>query len=737
MSAAARWGTAALVAALATGGTATPAHADLIFTPLFTYLLTAAGVSATAIAFGTTTWVSLLSGVATIAFGAGVMILLTPKPPKPETGAVPIQQAIPARIFAFGRVRLSGATVFAESLARTLYRVHALTGHPIIGFVGWYLHDDRVTLNEDGTIVDTGGDKRYSYAYAVKLEGRTGDVPEAAYADLVAASGDVWTENHRGDGCASLMMRCNPVKAKSFTDAYPYGPPQPSAVIDAAKVFDPRDVNQSWDDPSTWGNAGYDNPIIQLIFWECFSPYGTRRDYQASVLPVLAHWIGEADICDEMVAVKSGGTEKRYRAAWWGDTERHDPRAGRQNILHACDGWMVERGDKTIMVWVGKYRAPTVVLTDDDICGWSWQSSVPNNERAEMMTAKYTSPENGYTSVETDPVMLDNGPISSDQRRTASYDLTSTQSTGQASRLLRREVKRYGEDIRGSIDLRLSGLDAVYERWIYLDVSIPRLAGRVIENRRPTISIMKGMCQIEYIGSGPHIDAYSPVTDESAPPYVPTRPQDVGLPIPVVVSAVAVQVEAGATVSIWIEVTIDAPQKNGADDTTLTYGLRWRRVGDEAWVSSVVEEYDIVNHLIVLSTGLVAAGTTYEVEVASIGASGTYSDWAEPTEVSTDPASVAPDSPGLSIVPGSGSAVATITTPNSPNVTAVRLWRAAGGSPFSAATDVSGEIFCSPNQVVSHTDSPIAAGAWSWWATSENTYGTRSTPTGPVNATVS
>lgn len=731
-----RWSLPLALAALFVIGSAAPASADPIFTPLFTFLLTTAGVSATAVAFGTTTWVSLLSGVASVAFGVGVMMLLTPKPPKPETGQIPIQQPIPARIFAYGRNRIGGATVLAEEVDGTLVRVHTIAGHRILGFVAWYFNDDRITIDGDGHVVGSGGDRRYWYGGNVRVLWRLGLVPETAYSQIVSIMGGGWTSSHRGDGCASFALLCAAVKAKAFSVIYPYGAPQASAVFDGAPIFDPRDPAQSWDDPSTWGASGYDNPALVLIHWECFSPFGTGRDYSSAVLPVLDQWIAEADICDEAMPLKAGGTEKRYTCNFWGDTERHDPRAGRQAILQTCDGWMVERGDGTIVLRVGKYRTPTVTLTDDDIAGWAWQSSPPNAERYELMSARYCSPDNGYSTVETDQRALDNGSLAADQRRVTSLDLAGVQSTGQASRLLKRETLRYAETVRGSLDLRLSALDALYERWIYLDVSIPRLAGRVIENRRPILSITKGRCRLEYIGSGEGIDDYDPTSDESAPPYVPTRPTISGLPIPVVTTAVAEQVSSGSTITTTIDVTIEAPTKNGSDRTDLAYAVRWQRSGSAAWAQSQVDDYTISAHLITLTTDVVATGTSYSVQVAAIAPNGTTGPWCDAVTVSTAPSSTAPTSPGLAVSPGAGVATATIAAPNSANVSAVRLWRAVGGGTFSAASDVAGLKYCTANQTITVADHP-AAGSWSYWATAENTYGTASTPTGPVTVTVS
>lgn len=716
---------------------ATPAHADPIFTPLFTTLLTSAGVSATAVAFGTTTWVALLSGIATVALGLGLAMLLTPKPPKPEDGQVAVQQPVSPQIYGYGRARIAGAIVFKETNGSRLFHVSALTGHTIIGFVSWWLNDDQVTLAADGLVSVAGSDGRYGTS--VWLHGRVGNAPEAPYWPLIDSMPGYWTTAHRGDHCASLLLICGGVQSKEFAKVYPYGPPQPSAVIDLIRVYDPRVPGQVWNDPGTWTTSGYDNPALALLHFECFSDYGMHRDFATAVLPVLSEWIAEANICDEQVPLRAGGTEPRYRLGGWTTTEQSDPRGTRVQILQACDGWFVERGDGTIILRVGKYRAPTVELTDDDIAGWSWQSGLSNDDRGEWLVAKYTSPANGYSTVDTDGTALDNGPIALGQNRTINLDLPWVQSTGQASRLKKREAIRYAETVRGQLELRLSALNALYERWVKVSdtCSVPRLRGRVIENRRPVIALMDGKSTLDFIGSGPQIDDYDPTVDESAPPSVPTRPSQTGAPVPANVAAVAEEVGTSGSVQIYIDVSFDAPQTGSDDRTDLSYDVQWRLVGASSWDHVLVSDIVISAHRITISTSLVAAGSSYEVRVASVSGGGAYSAWSTVVPVSTATASVAPASPvSLSVSTVSGHPRVAWTAPNSPNVSKCRVWRAPAGGTFTLATSVSGALTATANQAMTWDDAAAGSGTWLYWVTAENSAATASSPSGPVSITI-
>lgn len=718
-----------------------PAAADLIFTPIFTVLLATVGIEATAIAFGSTTWVALLSGIATIALGIGLALLMTPKPPRPDDGHTAIQQSIPPVVYGYGRARVAGGVVLKEARDNILHMITAIAGHEIIGIVTYYLHDDAVEV-VDGQVAAVA-DGRYagegwlSYGSNVHLESRLGAAVETPYAHAVLSLPEIWTNEHRGDGVASVYMRAISPSAGDFGRIFPYGPPQPSVVADLARVFDPRDPAQAWDDPTTWTSAGYDNPALALLHYECFSPFGALRPYEVAVLPILDLWIEEANICDEPVPLKAGGTERRYRLSGWTDTERTDVRGTRAQILQTCDGWFVERGDGTIRLIVGKYRAPTVEITDDDIVDWSWQSSLADSERYERMLAKYNSPDNGYSTVDTDSVPLDNGARAAPKARTAPLDLPWVAWTGQASRLLRREVSRYHEPVRGRLGLRLSGLNALYERWVYVNSSVPRLRGVVIENRGPRLSITEGRCAVDFISSGPHVDVYDPMTDESRPPALVTRPDNAVQPVPVIHSAVAEASLVSGVQVVYIAVVIAAPTYDtGIVRTDLNFALRWRVASKTVWSKLVITDYDVVSDEVALETGHLIPGTTYVVEVASIASNGTYSAWCEPVEVSTSVSTLAPAAPSdLSGIGGLHAATLSWTAPNVSIVAACRIWRAATGSSFGSATDVSGPIFCSANQALTFVDHPLAGG-WTYWATAETAGAISSTPSPSVTVTV-
>ncbi|MBN9054240.1 MAG: hypothetical protein J0H80_10790, partial [Rhizobiales bacterium] len=191
----------------------------------------------------------------------------------------------------------------------------------------------------------------------------------------------------------------------------------------------------------------------------------------------------EANICDEDIPRASGGTEKRYECNGW-DTTENGPKAATNAILAACDGWICERGDGALLFTVGKFREDRVaVLTDADIIGHQIQYDVLFEDAINRLVPKFTYPATDYTTSDTDffedtAAQLEDGRILSED---ANYQWV--HQWRQARRLGKRDWLRLRQKVKGTLDVRLSGLDAIYARWVRVETPnrLPRLNGKLIE----------------------------------------------------------------------------------------------------------------------------------------------------------------------------------------------------------------------------------------------------------------
>jgi hypothetical protein len=477
---------------------------------------------------------SLVAGLIFTVGSTLLSFLLAPKPDVPA-GTIPFKQPIPPRGFGYGRTRVTGnqGTMLLEAAGGNggkLLNVQALLSHPCHAFVDYYLHEDRVTLTGD-LIANTDGSKKYG-GDKVHAFTRLGAVPETAIAEMTGAqiTDSPWTSAHRGDGITYFGFVFSDADEDSQAKKFPFGRPIPSAVLDAALLYDPRDAAQDPDDDSTW--VWSDNPVLAILHFLCFSEFGYQRDYATAILPHVASWEAAADHCDGLVALDAGGSEKRYRLGGNATTET-SPRAVLGQMLATCDGWLVDRGDGGIDIRVGVFEEPDIILTDDDIVGFDIPYGVADEEAVNRLDITFTDSQNKYVETEVDPWQDEADQAARGALREHRFELSWVQSWTQARRLGKREFTRLQEPLRGTLDLRLEAIDACYQRWIRVQsATIPQLADIVIENRKAHLSLLAGAVRIGFLGSGAAIDDWTPATDEGTAPSAPAAPANQELPEP-------------------------------------------------------------------------------------------------------------------------------------------------------------------------------------------------------------
>ncbi|MQX77513.1 hypothetical protein [Sinorhizobium medicae] len=657
-------------------GSTTSLYSEVLFDPIFTPIFTAVlGSGGFAIGATTISYASIASAIATTAISIGLQALMaqTPKPPKPEDGRSPLNQAIPFRTYAVGRTRLAGARMMWEAVGSNLYSVQAIAGHKIKSFNRFYLNDDEVTVVGDVvTPLTTGG--RYGAGSAnVRLYTRLGDNPETPYSELVSALGadGIWTNAHRGDGQASLAMRAHNADAQDQQTAFPYGAPSPSVEIDGAYCWDFRDPAQDPADQSTW--TWTRNSAVICAWHLCFNEFGFGLDYTKALLPVIDLWKEEADVCDELVPLKGGGTERRYECNGW-DTTENGPKSGLNAILSTCDGHLVARGDGARILTVGKFReSRTATLTDADIVGHQIQYDVLFEDECNRLVPKFTYPATNYTSCDTDFFEDTAAQLSAGRVLTQEGSYEWCHQWRQARRLGKRDWLRLRQKVKGSLDVRLSGINAVYARWVRLETPnrLPRLDGKLLENRRSVLALTKGGFSMDFVEQPDGIDDWNPTTEEGQQPPVPPAVNASNIPTPVIN---LIQAKASNN-SVYIRVVVIDP----ADDSFIPV-VRYR-VADigagtpGAWIEQPFPGADPSGGYINLNTNTVPVDQELEVQVAFKASNGKYSNWSVTEEVTS---TADPTPPGIVTSPsatgGVGTATFNWTAPNSSNYAGAKIY---------------------------------------------------------------
>lgn len=686
---------------------------DPIFTPLFTALLGSGGFT---IGSAFISYASIATAIATTALTIGLQALMAPKPPKAEDGKFPLRQPIPYRIWGVGRNRTSGAFMLWESNGPNLFAVQALRGHRITSVNRFWLHDDEVTVPPGGGVASSGTER---YGGNVGIFYRLGLATETAYDFVVAAfsGAGLWTNDHRGDGQASLAMYASAEKQKDQVKRFPYGIPMVSVETDDAACWDPRDPAQDPDDPDTW--EWTQNTALQIIWWLCFSEFGFRLDYRKAILPVVDMWIEEADICDEAVALAGGGTEKRYESNLW-DTTENDPKAALNALLAACDGHLVNRGDGARILTVGKFReSRCVTLTDRDIVGHRIDYDVLFEDEINRLVPKFNYPATDYSTTDTDFFEDTFAQVKAGRILSAEADYRAVQQWRQARRLGKREWLRARQKARGQLDIRLSGINSIYARWARMEtpIRLPRLDGKLIENRRSILAITKGGFTMDIIQHPDDIDVWNPSEDEGQQPPVPGVPTATGVVTPVI-NLVQAKSNAG---SVYLRVVIIDPE-----DASLTPTVHYRLVDNGtgnpgAWVEQQFSDASPSGGFVELNTNVVPADQLLDVQVAFVSSQGAYGDWSITANITSTVDAVAPGTPTNFTAPNSVTTVPVSGKAALDNTRYLVFKRGTTVQSFAAATLI-GRYSVTAGQTINFTNTP-GAGTWKYWCGAENISG--------------
>lgn len=677
------------------------ARRDPIFTPLFTAILGTGGFT---IGATTITYAGIASAIATTALAIGVQALMAPKTPKPESGKVPKTQSVPNRAWVVGRTRLGGAYMLWEASGKFLYSVQALAGHRIHSVNRYWLHDDEVEIDGNGY---TTNDNNGRYGNNVRIMSRLGAAVETPYAPLVSAlaGSGVWTNNHRGDGQASVAMTVESSEAKNQQKRFPYGAPQLSVEVDGAPCWDFRDPSQSPTNPATW--TWTRNSALILCWHECFNEFGNRRDYRTAILPVLDMWKEEANICDEDVPLAGGGTEKRYECNGF-DTTENGPKVGTNAILATCDGWMCERGDGALLLTVGKFRESRVeTLSDADVIGHQIQYDVLFEDECNRLVPKFTNPATAYSTCDTDYFEDTDAQLEAGRVLSQDADYGWCHQWRQARRLGKRDWLRLQQKVKGSIDVRSSGLNAIYSRWVRMatPVRIPRLDGKLIENRMSTVAITRGGYTMNITQHPDTIDDWNPAVDEGQQPPVPSALGSDEIVAPVIN---LVQAKPNGS-AVYVRVVVVDP----ADDS-LTPVVRYRvhNTGSGnpgAWVEQQFPGAVPATGFIDLNTNTVPQDTVLDIQAAFIGSNNSYGPWSITAQVTSTVDPVMPLALTSFInsdaAPHLGRATIGFTTGNDTHIRTVQLFRVASGAPFDPGvlTPIA-TLAVSPNGTYSFVD---------------------------------
>lgn len=677
---------------------------------------------------GTFAAVGIASAVVTglqltaLAYGlqAGASLLgLGPTIPKPDTTVTAIKTPRPPRVSAYGVGRLYGAYILYETAGNgSAVDVYAVHDGKMNALLSYYLNDDPVTLS--GSVVNTGADKRYQDG-AVSLYHTNGSSPGTPIAAITSLLPGIWTSNHRGDGVVILAQIAKAVKSKRYLETYPNQVPTPSIVAQWQLCPDPYHADPT--NPAGW--TWTENPVRQQMHYKMVRE---GVDYATKIAPTIAYWRAAADICNEAIGLKGGGTEPRYRS-WL--AHKHTDRHGDVNaaLLSTYDGWMAPRADGAIVVYAGKYYTPTVSIGPEHITSYDWNGvGVDDDKAVNEIVCSYVSADHDYSTVETDAWRNESDISTRGQILSGNLD-PQVPSWGQVRRLAKIKMARTNAIYSGTITTNVAGRVARGHRFINLRIAD---AGTVFYNGPAEITsltrnLMSGGVTFTWVAVDPNMYTWNPATEEGDPAAKGDRVALEPLDAPTITDADAELGDGGSTARIRI--TVGAPDR---DD--LTWYARWRVTTDTTWNEQEYGDID-AGPAVMLQTNLVPLDTAIDVEAAYQVGDGRLSPWSTLETVSTSTASLSPSSPsGVSGAGGAGTSTILWTNSASPNLSYSRIYRNAANT-IVGATQVSGDEPSSAGAAQAFTDT-AAAGPWYYFVRAFSASGAGSSATGTGLVTV-
>jgi hypothetical protein len=707
----------------------------------------AAAGTATFIGLNAVAWTAISVGLSIAGTLAQTLLAQTPDKPKMQDGDASIRQAIPPRTRIYGRQRLGGVFLYYDSTSdgdlKTLichcaHEVDDSTTERPNPEEDW-LNDERVQLGDGGDVTDDPwwqegsglGDEGHS-AVVIRhyLGAPTQDIP---------SFDEKWTEQHKAHGLCCSYVKYADLKDEDQIKVFPSGPPPYRTVLRGAKIFDPREEgpdpgDQKIDDEATW--TWSDNAALVIL------DYLTRLEQGVPVgfgIPLTgpagridhASFGAAADVCDQLVALKAGAPEKRWRA--WGAYElTEDRKAVLQDLLDSCGGRIIQGPDGKLGLTVGAPGpAAAVTLTEEHILEWDLNQGKPAIERINEVRATYVSQAWEWAETEAG-IQLDQAAIDRNGVESSQVKLRFVPSESQAQRCAKEVLKRGNSSHAGRIRTTLAGLDAWGERWIRLQIAELEIDA-VFEIT--SMSLNQADMTVELgVASYDGWWEWNAATDEKDPAIPPSDGDgdgDVPVPPGVAVTIAHRLYNAQTPVAVGI-ITWRPPPRS-----VYVAKARYRPVTDPVspWQPLPVAQDD--NQV---ETFPLQDGTAYEAQVRFIGPRGAGSNWSTPAANFTavaDP--VAPASPtnltAQANVPATGQVTVSAKAPNDPRHLSLRFYRNGSGS-FAGATLINGPLYCAPLSAQSYVDTP-GAGDWWYFATSSNWSNVASTPAGGILAEVS
>lgn len=469
----------------------------------------------------------------------------------------------------YGRARVGGNVSYdvltseGASNNRFLHRVIVIAAHEIDAIEQIYFNDIPIELNAQGFVTTApygGGDGSPKYARVLY---RLGAPNQEAIPEMVQEVPE-WTNDHTGQEMAYIYVRF-----EYNRDAYASGLPNVTALVRGKKVYDPRSTTTAWS-----ANAAL-----------CVRDYVTNEyyGYSADTGEINeASFIAAANVCDESVTLKAGGTQARYECHGFVDTQV-DKAENLEALLSSMNG-VVTYVQGEWQLYAAAYNTPSLYVNDSWLAGGIQFDKGNARDLFNQVRGVFVDAAKGYVATDFTPV-TNATYLAEDGGYEIARDIQLPFTTNQeaAQRLAKITLERVRQSITLKMlmnfkALQLQPMDSVY---LTLDeFGFSDKVFRVVEmqiNWPDGISVtLKEETSAIYDWNNGEATLIDPAPDTSLQSALTVQPAGTPVPVETLFSS-----RSGA--GVRVRVTITWPE---SPDTFLRdYVFEYKKSSDSTWIN--------------------------------------------------------------------------------------------------------------------------------------------------------
>lgn len=320
-----------------------------------------------------------------VVLGGSIALLGAMTPKIPDLNAMlnrgtNIRSPISSRKLIYGKAKVGGTYVFisegnVNSDRKYLYLITALASHECQSIDNVYIADDEVTLNGSGVVTAPARYYPDSNQRAKIYTDMLGTTTQTIGTEFSSNTDLTANDHFKGITCLQSILTYDP-------EVYVSGVPSISAIVSGKNdIYDPRTATTGWSD----------NPAL------CIANY-LMSDLGLGLSTNDIDWTSvttASNVCDELVNLDGGGTQKRYVCNGVVDTQ-NDIKTNIEALLVSMAGFLVVESGK-YKIYAGEYRTPSLTITENDlISGYQIQTKNRVSEQFNKVVGLYQSSETNY-----------------------------------------------------------------------------------------------------------------------------------------------------------------------------------------------------------------------------------------------------------------------------------------------------------------------------------------------------